>query len=168
MPQSCDMGQTALLPLRRKASWGFFRLKNSTASAGFEPANLGTRGCSLSLSCITEYRSWLKLCATRSRVRCRIHPGSLTRSSLYISLLYIEGIYTKIICTMNKCFLKTYFFFVNQIQNEVTRVWIVSRESKCKNTNFTNCKFMNLVGSSLVYSFLHLLCRRKGEDGFIN
>jgi hypothetical protein len=24
MPQSCDMGQTTLLPLRRKACWGFF------------------------------------------------------------------------------------------------------------------------------------------------
>ena len=39
-----DMGPTALLPLRRKARWGFFRLKNPAASAGFEPANLGTEG----------------------------------------------------------------------------------------------------------------------------
>jgi hypothetical protein len=39
-----DMGQMALLPLRRKACWGFFRPKNPTASAGFEPANLGTKG----------------------------------------------------------------------------------------------------------------------------
>jgi hypothetical protein len=39
-----DMGQTALLPLRRKACWGFFCPKNLTASAGFEPANLGTTG----------------------------------------------------------------------------------------------------------------------------
>ena len=39
------MGQTALLPFRRKARWGFFRPeKNPTASAGFEPANLGTEG----------------------------------------------------------------------------------------------------------------------------
>jgi hypothetical protein len=38
MPQSCDMGSTALLPLRRKACLGFFRPKNSV---GFEPANLG-------------------------------------------------------------------------------------------------------------------------------
>jgi hypothetical protein len=30
-----DMGQTALLPLRRKARWGFFRPKNPTASVGF-------------------------------------------------------------------------------------------------------------------------------------
>jgi len=38
------MGPTALLPLRRKACWGFFRPKNPTASAGCEPANLGTKG----------------------------------------------------------------------------------------------------------------------------
>jgi hypothetical protein len=39
-----DMGQTALLPLRRKACSGFFTPKNPTASARFEPANLGTKG----------------------------------------------------------------------------------------------------------------------------
>ena len=44
MPQIYDMGPTALLPLRRKACWGFFRPKNPTASAAFEPANLGTKG----------------------------------------------------------------------------------------------------------------------------
>ena len=44
MPQIYDMGPTALPLLRRKACWGFFRPKNSTASAGFEPANLGTKG----------------------------------------------------------------------------------------------------------------------------
>ena len=38
-----DMGPTALLPLRKKASLGFFRPKNPTASAGFKPANSGTR-----------------------------------------------------------------------------------------------------------------------------
>ena len=44
MPQIYDMGPTALLPLRRKACWGFFNPKNPTASAGFEPTNLGTKG----------------------------------------------------------------------------------------------------------------------------
>ena len=44
MPQIYDMGPTALLPLRRKVCWGFFRPKNLTTSAGFEPANLGTKG----------------------------------------------------------------------------------------------------------------------------
>jgi hypothetical protein len=39
-----DMGQTALLPLRRKACRRFFRPKNPTASAGFERANSGTKG----------------------------------------------------------------------------------------------------------------------------
>jgi hypothetical protein len=38
------MGQTALLPLWRKACWGFFCPKNPTALAGFEPTNLGTKG----------------------------------------------------------------------------------------------------------------------------
>jgi len=38
-----DMVPTALLPLRRKACWGFFPQKNPTASAGFEPANSGTK-----------------------------------------------------------------------------------------------------------------------------
>ena len=42
MPQIYDMRPTALLPLRRKA-WDFFALKNPTASAGFEPANLVTK-----------------------------------------------------------------------------------------------------------------------------
>ena len=44
MPQIYDMGPMALLPLRRKACWGFFRPKNPQASAGFEPTNLGTKG----------------------------------------------------------------------------------------------------------------------------
>jgi hypothetical protein len=39
-----DMGQTALLPLQTKECWGLFCPKNPTASAGFEPANLGTKG----------------------------------------------------------------------------------------------------------------------------
>ena len=44
MPQNYDMGPTTLLPLRRKACWGYFRPKNPTAWAGIEPANLGTKG----------------------------------------------------------------------------------------------------------------------------
>jgi hypothetical protein len=45
MPQSWDMGQILSLPHRRKACGGFFRCpKNRTTSAGFEPANSGTRG----------------------------------------------------------------------------------------------------------------------------
>ena len=42
MPQICDMGPIILLSFRRKACWGFLSpFKNPTASAGFEPANLG-------------------------------------------------------------------------------------------------------------------------------
>jgi hypothetical protein len=43
IPKICDMGPTALLTLRRKACWGFFALKNPTASAGLKPVNLGTK-----------------------------------------------------------------------------------------------------------------------------
>jgi hypothetical protein len=43
MPQIYDMGPTALLPFRTKAEY-FFALKNLTASAGLEPANLGSKG----------------------------------------------------------------------------------------------------------------------------
>jgi hypothetical protein len=43
MPQIYDMGPTALLPFWRKVE-DFFTLKIPTASAGFEPANLGTKG----------------------------------------------------------------------------------------------------------------------------
>jgi hypothetical protein len=38
------MEPTILLSFRRKGCWGFFRLKNPTASARCEPANLGTKG----------------------------------------------------------------------------------------------------------------------------
>jgi hypothetical protein len=44
MPQICDVGQTASIPLWRKACCGFFRPENLTASTGFEPTILGTRG----------------------------------------------------------------------------------------------------------------------------
>jgi hypothetical protein len=37
------LGPTALLPLRRKACWGFFHPKNPTALAECKPANLGTK-----------------------------------------------------------------------------------------------------------------------------
>ena len=37
------MEPTALLPLRRKTCWGFFRPEKSDGLAGFEPANLGTK-----------------------------------------------------------------------------------------------------------------------------
>ena len=44
MPQICDMGPIILLPFQRKACWGFLSpIKNPTASARFEPANLGIR-----------------------------------------------------------------------------------------------------------------------------
>jgi hypothetical protein len=46
MPQICDMGPTALFPFPSEGRHAedFSALKNPTASAGFETANLGTRG----------------------------------------------------------------------------------------------------------------------------
>ena len=44
MPQIYDMGLTALLPSKGRCAGDFFALKNPTASAGFEPANLSTKG----------------------------------------------------------------------------------------------------------------------------
>ena len=38
------MGPTALLPFEGRRAEDFFALKNPTASAGFEPVNLGTKG----------------------------------------------------------------------------------------------------------------------------
>jgi hypothetical protein len=42
--KSCDMGLTALFPLRRKACCGFLSPIKSIASAGFEPVNFGSNG----------------------------------------------------------------------------------------------------------------------------
>jgi hypothetical protein len=45
MPQIYDIGQTALLSLPKEGVLKiFFAFKNPMASAGFEPANLGTKG----------------------------------------------------------------------------------------------------------------------------
>ena len=44
MPQIYDMAPTALLPSEGRRAEDFFTPKNPTASAGFEPANLGTKG----------------------------------------------------------------------------------------------------------------------------
>jgi len=44
MPQIYDMGPTALLPLRRKACWGFFRPKNPDGFGPVWTRELGTKG----------------------------------------------------------------------------------------------------------------------------
>ena len=44
MPQIYDMVPTALPPSEGRRAEDFFALKNPTASAGFEPANLGIKG----------------------------------------------------------------------------------------------------------------------------
>jgi hypothetical protein len=44
MPQICDMGQAFTSLPKEGVLRNFFALKNPTASAGFEPANLGSKG----------------------------------------------------------------------------------------------------------------------------
>jgi hypothetical protein len=45
MPKICDMGQDGFyFPFEGRRDEDFFALKNPTISAGFEPANLGTKG----------------------------------------------------------------------------------------------------------------------------
>jgi hypothetical protein len=43
MPQIYDMGPTVYFPSEGRRTEDFFALKKPTASAGFEPANLGTK-----------------------------------------------------------------------------------------------------------------------------
>jgi hypothetical protein len=44
MPQICDMNRRLYFPSEGRHAEDFFALKNQMVSAGFEPANLGTRG----------------------------------------------------------------------------------------------------------------------------
>jgi hypothetical protein len=81
MLQSCDMGQTALLPFQRKACLGFFHLKNPTASAGFLP-------------CTTCLHSASSVFAVH--ISCSITTVFVFRKPLFISKLY--RIY---VCYMN-------------------------------------------------------------------
>jgi len=75
MTQIYDMGPTASFPLRRKACWGFFRPKNPTASAGFEPTNLGIKG-QHARSKKTAPTSW-RLVHRANTVQCKHCVGSL-------------------------------------------------------------------------------------------
>jgi hypothetical protein len=61
MPQIYDMGPMALLPLLGRRAENFFALKNPTASAGFEPANLCTKGPKLSKPPIGIQVSWVQI-----------------------------------------------------------------------------------------------------------
>jgi hypothetical protein len=85
MPQSCDMGQTAFLPLRRKSCWGFCALKNPTAFSGFEPVNLGTRGQHANHWTTEAAYSW-SYYASIARMRCKCFWWRFGK--------HLEGIYS--------------------------------------------------------------------------
>ena len=88
MPQIYDMGPT-LLPLRRKACWGFLHPKNPTASAGFEPANLGTKGQHATPRPpkplrIHIHKTNLRLCTTREHnILHSTQPTAIVARTLY-------------------------------------------------------------------------------------
>ena len=70
---------TALLPFRREACWGFFfALKNKTASAGFEPANLGTKdqhATSRPPKPLVPTLTYVKCWGTHKSYRSSVHVG---------------------------------------------------------------------------------------------
>jgi hypothetical protein len=98
MPQICDMGQTALLPLRRKACCGFFHPKNP---AGFEPAILGTRGqhanhytteaavttCNLVCRLLWRMACWAERLATSWRMGSGVRRGNCSEG-LYCTYVH--------------------------------------------------------------------------------
>jgi hypothetical protein len=57
MPQICDMGQTALLPLRRKACLGFFRPEKSDGFGRVRTRELGSN-CSSPIALYKMYFCW--------------------------------------------------------------------------------------------------------------
>ena len=90
MPQICDMGQTALLPLRRKACWGFFffALKNPTVLAEvyvsiFEKSREisggdNTKNCESVhklLHCNSLFRSCLLVCLHSEVLQTEVRGG---------------------------------------------------------------------------------------------
>jgi hypothetical protein len=91
MPQSCDMGPTALLPFRRKACWGFFRPKNPTASARFEPANFSgyldnqSENMSPCVSGLLKFIHWFSILSD-DRSKASSQNGSSTQCDLELPL----------------------------------------------------------------------------------
>ena len=72
MPQICDMGPTALLPLRRKACWGFFRsLKIRRFRPGLNPRTWVLKASTLPLD-------------QRSRLPMKILQRNLNRSTFVV------------------------------------------------------------------------------------
>ena len=61
MPQICDMGPTALLPLRRKACWGFFRpLKIRWLRPGLNPRTWVLKASTLLLDHRSRYMHYMQ------------------------------------------------------------------------------------------------------------
>jgi hypothetical protein len=95
MPQICDMGQDGFyFSSEGRRAEIFFALKNPTASDGFEPANLGTKGQH------ATSRPPKPLCPLlTSDINCHTHiqqKAKFTTNFLYVSYVFIYFIFTVI------------------------------------------------------------------------
>jgi hypothetical protein len=81
-------------PPKEGVLWIFFALKNPTASAGFEPANLGTKGQH------ATSRPPKPLCLTLQNTKQSLPPPSLLRN------LIVNGVYFLRPCAASNCGIK--------------------------------------------------------------
>jgi hypothetical protein len=75
-------GTDGFTPLQRKACWGFFRPKNPTASACFEPADWGTKG--QHATCMTVLCIFFILCFSLYAAQ----RGCFTWKSRHVVIVY--------------------------------------------------------------------------------
>jgi hypothetical protein len=80
------MGQTALLPLRRKWCSGFFiTLKNPSTSVGIEPANLGSSGTCNAIFYVEYFVRYI----STSRSTCAVPTMAVLCSSLFSCCIHM-------------------------------------------------------------------------------
>ena len=74
MPQIYDIGPTALLPLRRKTCWGFFRLKIRRLRPGLNPQTWVLIASTLSLNHRSriQFMHWIKNMLQSLALYCQI------------------------------------------------------------------------------------------------
>jgi len=101
MPQICDMGPTALLPLQRKACWGFFCPEKSwRLRSGLNPRTWVLKGSMLPL----DHRSALSyLLMVLKHYTLKMKVGSYAETLLYI----YQTIWCHMVCNNNNIVTKS-------------------------------------------------------------